>query len=73
MQTGISMAYSDSTHFSKKLSYKILLILNYGLKDIIMQDSNIFWNFAKPKNGIGCFLTHRERAAVDDGRAMKRR
>jgi hypothetical protein len=34
MQTGIWMAYSDSMHFSDKLSYKILFILSYGLKDM---------------------------------------
>jgi hypothetical protein len=27
------MAYSDSMHFSDKLSYKILFILSYGLED----------------------------------------
>jgi hypothetical protein len=27
------MAYSDSLHFSNKISYKILFILSYGLKD----------------------------------------
>jgi hypothetical protein len=32
------MAYSDSTQFSDKLSYKILFISSYGLKDM---------NFAK--------------------------
>jgi hypothetical protein len=30
------MAYSDSMHFSDKLSYKILFILNYRLKDMIL-------------------------------------
>jgi hypothetical protein len=33
MQTSIWMAYSDSMHFFDKLSYKILFILSYGLKD----------------------------------------
>jgi hypothetical protein len=33
MQTGIWMSYSDSMHFSNKLSYKILCISSYGLKD----------------------------------------
>jgi hypothetical protein len=28
------MADSDSTHFSDKLSYKILFISSYGLKDM---------------------------------------
>jgi hypothetical protein len=34
MQTGIWMAYSDSTHFSDPKTYKILFIPSYGLKDI---------------------------------------
>jgi hypothetical protein len=34
MQTSIWMSYSDSTHFSDKLSYKILFISSYGSKDM---------------------------------------
>jgi hypothetical protein len=34
MQTGLWMAYSDSTHFSDKLTYKILFFSSYGLKDM---------------------------------------
>jgi hypothetical protein len=34
MQTGLWMAYLDSTHFSDKISYKILFIPSYGLKDM---------------------------------------
>jgi hypothetical protein len=34
MQTVEWMSYSGSSHFSDKLSYKILFISNYGLKDI---------------------------------------
>jgi hypothetical protein len=34
MQTGIWMSYSDCTHFSDKLSYKILFISSYGLEVI---------------------------------------
>jgi hypothetical protein len=30
------MAYSDSSHFSDKFSYKILFIPSYGLKDMIL-------------------------------------
>jgi hypothetical protein len=29
------MSYSDSMHFSDKLSYKILCIPSYGLKDMV--------------------------------------
>jgi hypothetical protein len=35
MQTVAWMAFSDSTHFSDKISYKILFISSYGLKDMI--------------------------------------
>jgi hypothetical protein len=41
MQTVVWMTYSDSTHFSDQLSYKIHFILSYGLKDM---------NYAKFKN-----------------------
>jgi hypothetical protein len=34
MQTGIWMTYSGSTHFSDNLSYKILFISSYRLKDM---------------------------------------
>jgi hypothetical protein len=34
MQTGLWMAYSNSMHFSDQLSYKILFISSYGLKDM---------------------------------------
>jgi hypothetical protein len=35
MQTVAWMAFSDSTHFSDKLSYKIHFISSYHLKDMI--------------------------------------
>jgi hypothetical protein len=34
MQTGFRMANLDSTHFSDKLSYKILCTSTYGLGDM---------------------------------------
>jgi hypothetical protein len=34
MQTVVWMAYSDYSHFSEQLSYKILCISSYGSKDI---------------------------------------
>jgi hypothetical protein len=33
IETSIWMSYSDSTHFFDKLSYKILFVLNYGLRE----------------------------------------
>jgi hypothetical protein len=34
MQTVAWMAFSDSTHFSDKISYRKHFILSYGLKDM---------------------------------------
>jgi hypothetical protein len=39
------MAYLDSTHFSVKLSYKILFILSYGLKDMIYTSFELLQQF----------------------------
>jgi hypothetical protein len=36
MQIVVWMAYSDSSHFSDKISYKILFISSYGSKDMIL-------------------------------------
>jgi predicted aminopeptidase len=36
MQTVVWMAYSDSSHFFDKISYKILFISTYRLKDMIL-------------------------------------
>jgi hypothetical protein len=44
------MAYSDSTHFSDKLSYKILFILSYELKDINFARSAYLLEFRKTGN-----------------------
>jgi hypothetical protein len=47
MQTGIWMAYSDSTHFCDKLSYKILFISSYGSIDINFARFNHFLPFSE--------------------------
>jgi hypothetical protein len=47
MQTDIWMVYSDSMHFSDKLSYKILFISTYGLKDINFARLHTCSNFFK--------------------------
>jgi hypothetical protein len=50
MKTGIQMAYSDSTHFSDTLSYKILFISSYGSKDMNLPRFNQILPFLE--NGI---------------------
>jgi hypothetical protein len=44
------MSYSDSSHFSDKLSYKILFILSYGLKDMNFAKFKHLQNFQGKKN-----------------------
>jgi hypothetical protein len=41
------MTYSDSTHFSDKISYKILLISSYQSKDMDLTNLHICRNFRK--------------------------
>jgi hypothetical protein len=47
MQTGLWMVYSDSMHFSDKLSYKILFIPSYGLGDINLASFKHLQQFSK--------------------------
>jgi hypothetical protein len=52
MQTGKWMSYSDSSHFSNKLLYKILFIPSYGLKDTDLARITHFLQFSEtPKTG----------------------
>jgi hypothetical protein len=54
MQTDIWMAFSDSTHFSEQLSYKILFISSYSLKDKNFASLDHFPAiFRKNRNGSG--------------------
>jgi hypothetical protein len=57
MHTGKWMLYSDSSHFSDKLSYKILFILSYGLKDINFARFNHFLPFSE-KQRTGRNFSH---------------
>jgi hypothetical protein len=50
MQTEVWIAYSDSMHFSDKLSYKIYFIPSYGLKDINFARSAYLQQFRKTGN-----------------------
>jgi hypothetical protein len=49
MQTDIWMVYSGSIHFSDKLSYKILFVSSYGLKDINYARCKYLQEFQKTK------------------------
>jgi hypothetical protein len=44
------MAYSDSTHFSDKISYKILFISSYGSKDMNLPRFKYLQEFSGKKN-----------------------
>jgi hypothetical protein len=48
------MLYSDSTHFSEQLSYKILFISSYGVKDINFASFKYLQQiFRKQENSCG--------------------
>jgi hypothetical protein len=53
MQTDIWMAYSNSMHFSDKLSYKTRFILNYGLEDMNYAKFKHLQEFQKTENWEG--------------------
>jgi hypothetical protein len=58
MQTGIWMTYSDSTHFSDKISYKILFISSYHLKDTDLTKFAHLQGFSRKQRFRGDF-SHR--------------
>jgi hypothetical protein len=62
MQTVVWMAYSDSTHFSDKFSYKILCISSYGLKDMNLARFKYLQEFSEKKIETGPDLS---RVATD--------
>jgi hypothetical protein len=53
IQIGIWMAYSNSMHFSDKLSYKILFISSYGLKDMNLARFACVQEFSEKENAAG--------------------
>jgi hypothetical protein len=57
MQTVEWMSYSGSSHFSDKLSYKILFVLSYQSKDMNLGRLDKFWHFSENINRIRTFLT----------------
>jgi hypothetical protein len=52
MQTGLWMVYSNSMHFSDKLSYKILFISSYRLKDINLARLKYLQEFSEKKREV---------------------
>jgi hypothetical protein len=70
MQIEVWMAYSDSMHFSDKLSYKIHFIPSYGWKDINFARLHTCSNFQKNKTEIvlGLFSPRIISARVADRR-----
>jgi hypothetical protein len=53
MQTGKWMSFSDSTHFSDKISYKTLFISKYGLKDINFARLKYSQEFSAKQKTVG--------------------
>jgi hypothetical protein len=68
MQTGIWMAYLDSTYFSDKFSYKILFISSYGLKDINYARFKYLQEFSEIKTEIGLVETAPDLSLKGDGK-----
>jgi hypothetical protein len=58
------MAFSDSTHFSDKFSYKTLFISNYGLEDTNFARYKHLQEFSENRNFAGTFLTEGNVATV---------
>jgi hypothetical protein len=74
MQTDIWMAFSDSTHFSEQLSYKILFISSYSLKDKNFASLDHFPAILKKKQEwVWACLTERLLAIDNDARGQVRR
>jgi hypothetical protein len=53
------MSYSDSTHFSDKISYKILFILSYRLKDMDLANFAQILEFLENGEDDETFLTEK--------------
>jgi hypothetical protein len=64
MQTVAWMSYLDSTHFSEQLSYKILFIPSYGLKDMNFARYKHLQEFSENRYFVGTFLTEGNVATV---------
>jgi hypothetical protein len=60
MQTVAWMAYSDSSQFSDKLSYKILFVSSYGLEDMDLASLTPLQQFSENRENCGTFLTGME-------------
>jgi hypothetical protein len=67
MQTGIWMTYSDSTHYSDQISYKIYFIPSYRLQNIIYARLKHFLQFLENRKWK-MFLTQAELAGESNRR-----
>jgi hypothetical protein len=61
------MAYSNSMHFSDKLSYKILCVLSYRLKDTNFARYAYLQQFSEKLKRVWDFSHQRKLAAQTDG------
>jgi hypothetical protein len=69
MQTEVWMSYSDSSHFSDKLSCKIHFIPSYGLKDMnFARLKHLQEFFQKTAKMVGLFSPRKIPARVADRR-----
>jgi hypothetical protein len=71
MQTVEWMSYSGSSHFSDKISYKILCILSYGFKDMNFARLKHFLEFFWKQRRPGTFLTLKTLAPQADERDLE--
>jgi hypothetical protein len=62
------MPYSYSTHFSEQISYKILFISSYGLKDMNLASFAQNLKFLENREYAETILTEKQLAKEDDNR-----
>jgi hypothetical protein len=71
MQTSLWIAYSDSTYFSEQLSYKILHISSYELKDMNLASFTHLQQFSAKWRKPKTFLTGTDLDGEADERARE--
>jgi hypothetical protein len=62
------MSYSDSLHFSDKISYKIHFILRYGLRDMDLARFKQIQQFSENEISRGLFSPSKQPSRETDGR-----
>jgi hypothetical protein len=65
------MAYSDFTHFSDKISYKILCFSSYGLEDMNLASFTHSQQFSAKQRKRETFLTETDLDGEADERARE--